>query len=176
MKRIFVAGALVLMALGTALTAMSLHATSGALHRTVRTAGGETFAANQRVSASLRFIPGDIQIRTGGTLDLQHGDTTQEPHTLSIVNQSDLPASIDDVFNCGAPGTICDTIFSSLGDNPGAFTEGTGTGTGLDGNLDTMWINPGQTVSATVTAPAGTILYFLCAIHPWMQGRIIVTD
>ncbi|MGI8421234.1 MAG: cupredoxin domain-containing protein [Gaiellaceae bacterium] len=25
-----------------------------------------------------------------------------------------------------------------------------------------------------VSAPAGTTLYFLCAVHPWMQGKIIV--
>ena len=25
-----------------------------------------------------------------------------------------------------------------------------------------------------VTAPAGKVLYFMCEIHPWMQGKIIV--
>jgi hypothetical protein len=25
-----------------------------------------------------------------------------------------------------------------------------------------------------VSAPAGSVLYFVCAVHPWMQGKIIV--
>jgi len=25
-----------------------------------------------------------------------------------------------------------------------------------------------------VTAKPGTTLYFLCAVHPWMQGKIVV--
>jgi hypothetical protein len=31
-----------------------------------------------------------------------------------------------------------------------------------------------QSISARVTAPAGTTLYYLCALHPWMQGSIKV--
>jgi len=27
-----------------------------------------------------------------------------------------------------------------------------------------------------VTAPAGTTLFYICAIHPWMQGIINVTS
>jgi hypothetical protein len=33
---------------------------------------------------------------------------------------------------------------------------------------------PGGTVEQVVTAKAGTTLYFMCAIHPWMQGSIKV--
>ena len=33
---------------------------------------------------------------------------------------------------------------------------------------------PFNTISAQVTAPAGTTLKYLCAIHPWMQGTITV--
>jgi hypothetical protein len=32
-----------------------------------------------------------------------------------------------------------------------------------------------MSVSIKVTAPAGTTLYFICAVHPWMQGEIKVT-
>jgi hypothetical protein len=30
-------------------------------------------------------------------------------------------------------------------------------------------------IKARVSAPAGTTLRFICAIHPWMQGKLIVT-
>jgi len=29
---------------------------------------------------------------------------------------------------------------------------------------------PGATVNATINSSSGTTLYYLCAIHPWMQG------
>ena len=45
---------------------------------------------------------------------------------------------------------------------------------GIDGRLDTLWVLPGESVSAQVTAPAGSTLPYLCAIHPWMQGEIEV--
>jgi plastocyanin len=31
-----------------------------------------------------------------------------------------------------------------------------------------------QSITATVTAPPGATLQYLCAIHPWMQGEIAV--
>ena len=34
---------------------------------------------------------------------------------------------------------------------------------------------PGRIIPVQVTAPAGTVLHFMCVIHPWMQGEIIVT-
>jgi hypothetical protein len=32
----------------------------------------------------------------------------------------------------------------------------------------------GSTVTFKVTARPGTILNFICAVHPWMQGRFLV--
>jgi plastocyanin len=31
-----------------------------------------------------------------------------------------------------------------------------------------------KTNTVKVTAKPGTTLYFLCAVHPWMQGKIVV--
>ena len=45
---------------------------------------------------------------------------------------------------------------------------------GFDQPGDSMFIPPHGRVSFDVTAPAGTTLHFMCAIHPWMQGRIKV--
>ncbi len=174
-KLIAVAIAVALIGTGAAVTVTMLNAqTPGPTNRTVRTIGNNTFAANARISSNLRFLPGDIRIKSGGVLTLRHMDKTSEPHTLSIIDADELPGSIDDVFNCGAPGTVCDDIFSSLGD--GAVSEGPGTEPGLDGRLDTLWIEPGDSVNVVVSAPAKTELAYICAIHPWMQGRIIVMN
>lgn len=144
--------------------------------RTVRTQGDESFVPNAKIMATLKFTPGDITIASGETLTLDHGDKTQEPHTLSIVNADEVPATIDDVFNCGAPGTVCDDVFSLFpGEPPSSmFVNGTGTGAGIDGRLDTLFVLPGDSISETVTAPPGTTLRFMCVIHPWMQGTIHV--
>jgi plastocyanin len=48
---------------------------------------------------------------------------------------------------------------------------------GLDRDGDSLLIAPrrGASASAVVSAPAGTTLYYVCTIHPWMQGTIKVT-
>src|SRR2546430_1777864 len=28
--------------------------------------------------------------------------------------------------------------------------------------------------TVVISAPAGTTLYYMCAVHPWMQGKIVV--
>ena len=178
MKKVLIVGVLLLGAAAAALSVTALQATTGGGNRIVRSVGSETFRPNARIASNLRFIPGDIQIRSGGTLKFQHHDSTQEPHTLSIVDRDELPGDIEGVFECGAPDTVCDAIFTTLGesDNPPRVIEGPGTDAGIDGRLDTLLVFPGESVSATVTADAGSTLYYLCAIHAWMQGRIVVTN
>ena len=183
MKKLIVIAAALLVAGGiAAVTANMLSAiTPGASARTVRTIGGESFVPNGRIAANMRFLPGDIRIRSGGKLTFRQQDTTQDHHTLTIVDAADIPNNINDVFNCGAPGTVCDEVFTALG-NPGPngpppppVYNAPGSMPGLDARLDTLVVGPGESVSATVSAPAGTTLYYMCAIHAWMQGRIIVS-
>jgi hypothetical protein len=40
---------------------------------------------------------------------------------------------------------------------------------------DSIVLFPGESFTVQVTAAAGTVLHFLCVIHPWMQGEIVVT-
>lgn len=146
---------------------------------TVRTQGGESFVPNGKIMATLKFSPGHLVVTSGETLTFEHADDTQEPHTLSIVNAADVPGTIDDVFNCGAPGTVCDDVFQAVGQALGGEPTSSqfvniSDGSGLDGRLDTLFLLPGDSVSATVTAPSGSTLYFMCVIHAWMQGTITV--
>ena len=143
--------------------------------RTVRSQGDEQFVPNSKIMATLKFSPGHITIKSGDTLTFEHGDKTEDPHTLSIVDAADVPSTIDDVFNCGSPGTICDEVFQQFPGQPSGseFVNVSGDA-GLDGRLDTLFLLPGDSVSAPVTAAPGTTLYFMCAIHAWMQGTIDV--
>jgi hypothetical protein len=47
---------------------------------------------------------------------------------------------------------------------------------GLDRAGDSVAIEGAKhkSISIKVTAPAGTTLYFFCAVHPWMHGKITV--
>src|SRR3989304_1568778 len=91
MKKVLIVGVLLLGAAAAALSVTALQATTGGGNRIVRSVGSETFRPNARIASNLRFIPGDIQIRSGGTLKCQHHDSTQEPHTRSIVARAALP-------------------------------------------------------------------------------------
>ena len=45
---------------------------------------------------------------------------------------------------------------------------------GLNTRGDSLVLNGGR-ISGLVTAGAGQTLYYICAIHAWMQGSIRVT-
>jgi plastocyanin len=128
---------------------------------------------NKFIKDEARFSPGNVQIRSGGTLTLRNRQ--EQPHTFSIIKGSDVPRSTNKILNCGAPGTPCDTIFTAHAPDP----EGNPTvpvvdvgSPGIDQPGDSVILNPKQTVKVNVSAPKGTTLNFFCAIHAWMQGRL----
>src|SRR5262245_16818025 len=86
--------------------------------QTIRSQGDEGFTPNVKVFSSLHFQPGRINIDSGSTLTFTHDDKTEDPHTLSIVNEADLPTNVGDVFNCGSPGTVCDEVFQNFPPGP----------------------------------------------------------
>jgi hypothetical protein len=120
-----------------------------------------------------RFSPGKASIRSGGTLTLKN--RTEEPHTFSIVQKSDVPKTQSKILNCGAPGTACDAIFTAhafdQNGEPAKPIVDVGAA-GIDQAGDSIVVNPKQTVKVNVSAPKGTTLYFICGFHAWMQGQL----
>src|SRR6476620_658000 len=102
--------------LAIALGASHGDASSGG--RTVTARGGDQFVPNVKVMATFRFSPGNVTIASGQTLTFSND--TDEPHTLSIVDKSDVPSDTNGVFNCGSPGTVCDEVFGQLPAGPPA--------------------------------------------------------
>ena len=102
-----------------------------------------------------------------------------EPHTLTIVSKALLPKTLDEVNNCKAcqlaGGHLKDPRDPSRGIKTYVLNKGK---PGLDETGDSIAVGPPHTPHAKITiavgAPAGTTLYFLCAVHPWMQGKIVV--
>jgi plastocyanin len=149
----------------TGTVALSASASSG----TVFTRGDEKFVPNAMIQSTLRFSPGKVSASMGQTLTWTHADQTPAPHTVTIVDQADLPSSIEEVFECPACISALDA-HSAGGLNPVVNVGGPG----LDQPGDSLLFFPGESISAEVSAAAGTTLYYLCAIHAWMQGSITV--
>jgi plastocyanin len=162
---------------GSALAASSKGNGSGKAKIVIK--GGASFKRNAYIKDSVHFVPGTVTVRSGGTVTLTN--TGEDPHTLSIVKQSQLPHTISQVENCG----ICGELTKAHGVNPeGPPPSGpppiplVNVGpVGFDQPGDSVFIGPkgpGGQVIFKVTAASGTTLNFMCIIHPWMQGRILV--
>jgi len=106
------------------------------------------------------------------------------PHTFSLVTKSSLPKTAKQRKTCFTPGKICMGIAHWYGlkgeENPKnplvqAGGEGWNTmGTTTKKGDSYFFGKKGESFEQPVTAKAGTTLYFMCAVHPWMQGSIKV--
>ncbi len=171
---------LVVLTLTIALIALMGGSASANPSRTVNIVGQEHLIPNAVLNATFHYAPGTISIDQNGTLTFVNH--TDAPHTVSLVNERDLPTSVPLVFRCAAG--LCRTILNAHhaftpaqvsvieAGAPGLDTPTNSTPPVTVG--DSLFVAPGQTVSAKVSAPSGTQLYYLCAIHPWMQGEIDV--
>jgi len=144
---------------------------------------GVSFAPNKYIQDNMAFSPGTITVKSGGSITFAYGgEKSMEPHTLTIVKKSDLPTTGAEIENCKA----CERYAVAHLKNPKAPPDDKNPFVhwvvnkgkpGLDEAGDSIAIQaPGRhkSITAKVTAPAGTTLYFLCAVHPWMQGKIVV--
>ena len=181
-----VAAAVALAFAGEAGSTAAAGATEGC-GATIKVPEQATFKINRYAQDSMRFVPGTVTIKSGCSLTFEFATPGQtDPHTLSIVNQSQLPKTTAQIENC----KLCQQIGSKHVKNP---TQPPGPTNpvlhwivnvgkpGLDAAGDSIAIleapgaPPGhKSVTVPVSAAAGTTLYFMCAVHPWMQGKIIV--
>lgn len=137
-------------------------------------------------SEPLKFVAPKTVV-SGEDLEIENMTVPKQigPHTFSLVEESLVPETGPDRKNCFTPKHICLAIAKWHGvkgeDSPptkgiskagkaGWDTEGTVSKTG-----DSWFTGKhGQTFSQKVSAPAGTTIHFICAVHPWMHGSIEV--
>jgi plastocyanin len=140
----------------------------------VRTTGDERVVPNAMVQATLRFTPGLIKVSSGDEVTWTHDDATTAPHTATIVAAFPEP-TLEAIFGCGAPDQPCGQALAAHMPSPGVLNPVVNVGgAGLDSPGDSLFFFDDTSISAPVTAPSGTTLLYLCAIHPWMQGTIVV--
>lgn len=141
--------------------------------------GSESVVPNAYLKISFRFDAGTVPIRSGGTVTLTN--LTRDGHTLSLVKRSQVPRTAGQIENC----SVCGAIAKAHGINfEGPPTPGpppirvvNAGAAGFDAPGDSVVIGPkgvGGPVSFKVTAKRGSVLNFICAFHPWMQGRFLV--
>ena len=142
----------------------------------VKTPGMSVFVANRYVKDTMHFAPGTIHVQSGDTVTFEN-TTKDEPHTITISTKADLPKSDD------GPCKPCQIASAHLKDpkNPdkGVKTYVLNKGRpGFDVEGDSVVIapkGPHKIAKVVISAPAGTTLYYVCAVHPWMQGEIVVS-
>ncbi len=151
---------------------------------TVRVLGRNSVRINQMVTSSYHFGPGRLRVSPGETVTFENTGACSIDcdHTVSIVNEEQLPVSVVQVFSClfDAPGTVCAAITSAhMPQGPGGpvvlRANITGEPSGFFG-ANSLLLGHAQTIEVTITAPAGTTFHYMCGIHPWMQGSISVGE
>lgn len=135
----------------------------------------------------LRFVAPKT-IASGAELEVLNQTNPHKvgPHTFSLVTKGSLPKTRKAENNCFTPKHICMAIAKWHGTNGNGPVTKNPTKAGLDG-WDTLgsvtkvgdsWFTgekkAGTSIEQPVSAAAGTTLYFMCAIHPFMQGSIEV--
>ena len=133
------------------------------------------------------FFDAPKSVHQGDILKVRNTTNPRQvgPHTFSMVQQSDIPNTVKQEKQCFSRGHICLSIAHWLGSNgrspvtqdpakagkPGWDTEGSLTKKG-----DTWFTRnkPGTSFSQVVSAKPGTTITFMCAIHPFMHGKIKV--
>lgn len=158
-----------LVAAGAAIV-LATSVVAGAGDRQVQTLGDERVVPNVMVQATLKFAPGRTTVTSGQTITWVHEDKTTAPHTVTIVAALPEP-TLDGIFGCGAPGQPCAVALAAHAASGPVVNVGA---PGLNAPGDSLFFVDDGSITATVTAPAGSRLLYLCAIHPWMQGEIVV--
>ena len=181
-----IAGAVTLsVALGATGVAVAANTSAAPAKTTIKVSQKVKMKPNRYIQDGLRWNKDVYHVRSGGTLHVVNTVATEGPHTFSVVKKNELPRTAAQTFGC----KICNKTAQELGvtdpNDPNAqpkfqYAEngvGQDTPPNVDRPGDTGVTGPGkkgESIDLKVTAKKGTTLYFMCAIHPWMQAKVIV--
>ena len=169
----------------TAVVALGLFAlAAGPAHaatpkkNTITAIGGMKLKANEFITDDQRWDANVYEIKSGATVTLRDKSEDNQPHSLSLIKK--LPKTPAQIMGCEA----CGPLMAAHEANPetGAVGKpvveagGEGFDTGGDKTAagDSIYLPPKGKVTFKVTAAKGSTLNFVCAVHPWMLGKIKV--
>ena len=165
-------------------------APASAAKKQITIKGGTQFKAGKFIKDNQHFqTPAKNKVKSGATVKVVN-KTKGEPHTITFT---------DEGSSCRSPSTSTRALMTNLltahqvdPNNeeapPGVFTVDDGAAarrrrhlevnspfTDTSATGDSAFIAPGQNgPSFKVTATKGSTLYFFCAVHPWMSGKLKV--
>ena len=170
------AGLAVVVAVVAAAVAVPAFAAAPPASVTQKIVDKTTFKPNRYIQEGLRLKLDRINIRKGGTVTLV--DASRQDHTLSLVKRSQVPTTVRQLDACFTPRGVC----GKLGVEHGAVNPDTGEEqepttplvnagkAGFNQPGDSVIVPGGKRAKFKVTSTQA--LYYICAIHPWMQGAI----
>jgi hypothetical protein len=136
------------------------------------------------------FVVPDGGVQSGSTLRVINKTNPQAigPHTFSLVVPSDIPRTNSEDRDCFHGHHICRRIakgwhqFDFQTGIPAVNPVDPGSdGWDQEGRLDPhrkgdsfFFSNQDEGLTETVSASSGTVLHFMCAVHPFMHGHIDV--
>jgi hypothetical protein len=135
------------------------------------------------------FWDGPATVAAGDQLKIINNTNPRAigPHTFSLVRKKDLPRTKNQIKACGKKlKGICGAIVrwhdvnldtGQIGENPVEVGKHGWDQKGSEkrkGDSFALARGRGQSFKAPVTAPVGKTLYYICAVHPFMQGKIEV--
>ncbi len=140
-----------------------------------------------KISKGKLVFSGPKTIVAGEELTVRNKTNPKQvgPHTFSLVTKGSLPKTPNARKNCFTPKHICMAIAKWHGVKGNGPVKINPVEAGLEGwdmlgsvsETGDSWFTgnkAGTSLTQKVSATAGTRLYFLCAIHPEMQGSVEV--
>jgi hypothetical protein len=133
------------------------------------------------------LFKGPRKIEAGAELDVINKTDPEQvgPHTFTLVKPEDLPETKKQMKDCEKlKSEFCMNIAEKHKVNLETFEIGKPSveagKKGWDksfGNRGDSWFAEakGESEARKVSAKPGTTLYYFCAVHPFMQGKIKVT-
>lgn len=158
-------------------------------------AGAESLATGANATIYMKEIKGALKfvgpktVIQGDELEIINSTDPKKmgPHTFSLVTQGSLPKTKGARQKCFTPNHICKAIadwHGVKGEGPVTINPVKAGGEGWDteGSVSKegdSWFTgkKGQTFAQQVTADVSAgpkTIYFMCAIHSWMQGKTTV--
>lgn len=138
------------------------------------------------VKGDLRFV-GPASVHQGDDLEIVNETNPKQvgPHTFSLVTKGSLPKTPKARQLCFTPKHICQAIAAWHGvkgknghvtKNPAEAGPAGWSTMGSAQKKGDSWFTgnkPKTSIVQQVTAEPST-LYYVCAVHPWMQGKVEV--
>lgn len=161
----------------SAVPAGAAHTAAVSKNAKLTISGATKVNIGKSITDTLHFGPQAVQIKSGGTLTIVNktDPAAKGPHSFSVVKKSQLPRTANQVENCA----VCGEIAQAHGADPNSpappskLVVDVGAA-GFDQAGDSIFIGSKGSTPIKISAKKGSVLYFLCAVHPWMQGKVLV--